>query len=777
MAKEATRYLGVDPWIVEEKGFHPERNKVSESIFAIGNEFMGVRGYFEEGYSGPGMVGSYFNGVFTEEPVTSFFKGLITRTHYIINAIDWLHTRIALDGETLDLAAVSASDFTRSLDLRIGVLRRSFVWITKRGRKLRLTFERFTSMRDARLGAQRIVFEPLNFSGRVQVTAGLDANTVCPTHDNRNFFEPARAEAAGKFLALQAAVLGSGHRVMCTLRLAGAPQLRPRLVKRPKFIGREFTLVLEKSRAATLDRIVVCVVEKRTSVPDARVWATGLAAARARNSTNWDAARAAHESYWTEFWTHAGVAIEGDPESEQGVRFGMFQLAQTYRGADPAHNVTAKGLTGEAYWGVTWWDTETYCLPFYMFTNSEAARNLLLYRYRTLPGAIARARQKDCEGARYPMCTIDGTEACFVWQHGDLEIHVSAAVAYGIWHYANVAGDTSFLYREGVEMLLQISRYYASRGAWSPKTGEYGFWFVMGPDEFHMGVNNNCYTNLLAKKTFEWTLQTVSAMRRRAPGALEKVAKKIGLRPGEFADWRRKAAKMRILRDPKTGVYEQHDGYFDAPHLDCGKIPPTDFPLYSHWAYFRIFRWDMIKQPDVLLLPFFFSHLYDMETKRANYAYYEPRCSHESSLSPGVHSILAAELGLHEKAYAYWRHAARLDLDDYNRNTHEGLHTTSMAAAWMNVIHGFGGLRSDGPCLSFRPSLPARWRAFSFRLRHRGSVLDVRIDREAAAFSIAGGKPLSVEVFGRRLCLGRQGLRVPMPAERIGKAKNTGRKV
>lgn len=769
MSKKAQRYLEIDDWMVTERGFHPDRAEVSESLFAVGNEFMGVRGYFEEGYSGPGMVGSYFNGIFTEKPVSNYFKGLVRRTHFIINAVDWLYTRLTLDGEQLDLAKSRFAEFVRTLDLQTGVMRREFVWTTRRGKQLRVAFARFTSMADSHLGAQRIELTPLNFTGRVGVEVGLDADTVCYTRDNRNFFTTVNARRmAGNGLALLAQVAGSGHRVLATLRLATELPVRRRMVKRPKYVGFRLDVPVAAGQTARLDRLVVCTTEKNPRRPDAEVWRRGLAAAQARAAVTWDTALAAHTGYWTDVWAKADVAIDGDPADQQGLRFSIFHLHQTYHGADPANNVTAKGLTSEYYWGVTWWDTETYCLPFYLFNNPAAARNLLRYRYRTLPGACERARQKDCEGARYPMCTIDGSEACTTWQHGDLEIHVSAAVAYGIWHYVHVTGDREFLDREGLEMLLQISRYYASRGAWSPRTGEYGFWFVMGADEFHMGVNNNCYTNVMAKKSFEWTLAAARDLQRRDPARWQALARKVKLRPGELADWRRKAARMRILQDKKTGLFEQHDGYFDAPHLDCRKIPATDFPLYHHWAYFRIFRWDMIKQPDVLLLPFFFSHEYSRRVKEVNYDYYEPRCSHESSLSPSIHSILAAELGRHRQAYAYWQHAARLDLDDYNRNTREGLHTTAMAAAWLNFVYGFGGLRSDGPRLSFNPSIPARWRAFQFQIIYRGNVLKVRVSRRSVTLQLMQGNALTVDLFGRPVRVTAAGITRPLPADRRG---------
>ena len=774
MAKVATRYLEIDPWVVREKGFHPKRSRVSESVFSLGNEFMGVRGYFEEGYSGDSLVGCYFNGVFEDHflAYVQKFKGFSGRNHFMVNSVDWLYTRVTLGSETLDLAKVKSRDFERTLDMRTGTLTRSFVWRTKKGREARLRFTRFTSMAQANLGCQRIEIEPLNFGGKVRVTLGLDFS---PLHEARgvNFWRCPLKRGRGAVVAILGETLASRQKVFSGFQWQSSVKpTRARtldgLPGNAKSVGVELDLKLTKGEATVLDRIVVNHVDKRPGVAPKEVWKKGLALAAKLLDTTFDEALDDHAAYWHDVWDRFDISIDGDPENEQGTRFCIFQMHQTYHGVDARLNVGAKGLTGEVYDGATFWDTETYCLPFYLFNNPKAARNLLLYRYRTLPQAKARARELDCVGARYPMSTIDGTESCGVWQHGDLEIHVSAAVSYGIWHYGRVTGDKDFLYKYGVEMLIEISRFFASHGDWSPKTGEFGLWGVMGADEFHMMVHNNAYTNVMAKKTFEWTLAAMSEMRKKAPRQLRKLTKKAGLRAGEPAAWKKMARRMRVLRDPKTGLIEQHDGYFDMPRLEVEAIPPEMFPLYQHMAYIRIFRYDMLKQPDALLLHFFFSHEYALAEKRVNFEIYEPRTIHESSLSPGIHSILAAELGLHRKAFDYVRHASRLDLDDYNRNTHEGLHTTSMAAAWMSLVYGFGGMRSDGETISFNPSIPAKWKAFSFRVLCRGALLEVYVGRKAAAFKVVDGPSVTVEVFGKRTKVGAKGVEVVMPKGRAG---------
>jgi maltose phosphorylase len=774
MAKVATRYLQIDPWVVREKGFHPGRSRVSESIFSLGNEFMGVRGYFEEGCSGDSLVGSYFNGVFEEQPIghPALFKGLAVRNHFMVNSVDWLYTRVTLDGETLNLGEARIRGFERTLDMRTGTLTRSFVWRTKTGRKARLRFTRFTSMARANLGCQRIEIEPLGFSGKVRVKLGLDFS---PLHEARgvNFWRCPLKGRRGAVTAILGETLASRQKVFSGFQWQSSvkPTRTRKLDELPgsaKSIGVELDLGLTSGEATVLDRIVVNHVERRPGVAPKEVWRKGLALAAKLSDTAFDEALDDHAAYWHDVWERFDIAIDGDPENEQGTRFCIFQMHQTYHGVDASLNVGAKGLTGEVYDGATFWDTETYCLPFYLFNNPKAARNLLLYRYRTLPQAKARARELDCVGARYPMSTIDGSESCGVWQHGDLEIHVSAAVSYGIWHYVRVTDDRDFLYRYGLEMLIEISRFFASHGDWSPKTGEFGLWGVMGADEFHMMVHNNAYTNVMAKKTFEWTLGAMSEMKKKAPKQLRQVMRKVKLGAAEPATWKRMARKMRVLRDPKTGLIEQHDGYFDMPRLDVKAIPPDMFPLYKSMAYIRIFRYDMLKQPDALLLHFFFSHGYSLAEKRVNFEFYEPRTIHESSLSPGIHSILAAELGLHRKAFDYVKHASRLDLDDYNRNTHEGLHTTSMAAAWMSLVYGFGGMRSDGETISFNPSIPAKWKAFSFRVLCRGALLEVRVDRKRVAFKAVDGPAVAVEVFGKRTKVGPRAVEVVMPKGRVG---------
>ncbi len=333
---------------------------------------------------------------------------------------------------------------------------------------------------------------------------------------------------------------------------------------------------------------------------------------------------------------------------------------------------------------------------------------------------------------------------------------------YAIWHYARLTGDKEFLYREGIEMLLQMSRCMASWGGWSPRTGEFGFYGVMGPDEFHMMVNNNTYTNVLGKKLFEYTVEVLAEMKQQAPDLYRRVVAKVKLEPNEPKDWALMAKKMRVLKDKKTGLYEQHDGYFDMPHIDIKKLPLSLIPIYKNWPYIKIFRYDMLKQPDLLNLLYFFSREYTLKEKKANYEFYEARTIHESSMSPALHSVLAAELGKLDDAYAFLAYASRLDLDNYNRNTEQGLHSTASSGVWAGVVSGFGGLRTDTDKLGFAPRIPKKWQSYRFRLFYRGTRIEVAIDKKNAAFKAVSGPAVRVTVYGKDLTVDAEGVTVKL---------------
>lgn len=764
MAKVADIYFKVDPWKVAEEGFDPAYSRVSESVFSLGNESIGVRGCFDEGGNVDSLRGAYNNGVFDLEQLNRSYKGIVDKTHFMIPSAEWMLTELVLDGEKLDLGKVSFRDFHRELDMRAGTLTRSFVWQTASGKELRVTFLRFLDMVNRERAYQRITMEALNFSGSISICTGLSFDV---THEGRRacFWNDAKVMAEGKTMALQSRTLASNQEVFVAA-VTDIPG-QPAVFSNAKTVSLSAEVELEQGKTLTVDKRVVVLFDGTEG--DA-LWETGMDLLEKTTQVSLDQAKAAQKEYWTEYWnvsdielkpaSEAAAALAAIQAEQQGIRFCSFQLAQTYNGGSMRHNIGAKGLTGEAYNGHAFWDTEACCLPFYLFTNPDAARDLLLFRYNTLPMALERAKMLDCKGACFPIATLNGDEACNLWQHASLQLQPSTAVSYGIWHYVHLTEDKDFLYNYGAEILLQIARFQESRVERSGRTGKYGFYGVMGPDEFHMMVNNNAYTNYMGKRALAYACDVLEEMKQAVPEQYAALCEKTGLSEAEPVRWREIETNMYLPQEADTGIFEQHDGYFDLPHTDINAIPISQFPLYDHWSYDRIYRSDMIKQPDVLMFLYLYNSSFSEDVKRVNYRFYEPRTIHESSLSPAIHSILAAELGMMDEAVNFFGYATRLDLDNYNRNTREGLHITSIAMAWANIVYGFAGLRSDGDVLHFAPRLPDRWKELTFSITYRGSIMQISMTPGQTAFTLKEGSSIALTIYDKAYTVTEQGLTV-----------------
>lgn len=759
MGKTQDSYIAIDPWKIIEQGFHQDKSRVSESLFALANEYFGVRGSFDEGFSGSTLPGCYVNGIFEEHALRepSGYRGVSNRIRFMVNTVNWLHARIVVDGEALDLGASICDGFTRELDLSNGLLRRRFVWRVRSGKEIECVFHRLLSMRRKEIGAQKFVFKALNFTGELSLTLGLDFSLLHECYA-RNYWRCPRSESNEGSSAILGVSTGMGHTLFAGFHSHASPALFSAKVEADKLVGRTLMLRLEQGREATVDKVSVLSTTGDPRTTEEEAWARGRDDLRRTRNVSFDEVLSNNAAYWAGVWDASDIVITGDPESQQGIRFCIFQLQQTCRGVVEGSHIGAKGLTGEAYNGHTFWDTEIYCLPYYLFTNPAAARALIDFRHATLPQAVQRASELDCTGACFPIATIDGTESCTLWQHASLQIQPTTAVAYAIRHYVSVMGDRSYLFEKGLSLLVPICRFLASRGQWSSRGRRFGYYAVMGPDEFHMMVNNNAYTNIMAKETFLFTLSAMGDMERHQPRAYTALFQELQCSAEELRAWRDRADAMIIPCDSVSGIFEQHEGYFDLPHIDIASIPTNEFPLYAHWSYDRIFRYDMIKQPDVLMFLFLFDQSFAREQKEANYDFYQPRCIHESSLSPSVHSILAAELGRMRDAIELFKFATRVDLDNYNRNTAEGLHMTSIAAAWMNIVYGFGGMRSDGDTLAFTPRIPEQWESYNFQVVYRGSTLRIEVNQAAAIVRLLDGPPTTIALGGELRHLTKAGV-------------------
>jgi maltose phosphorylase len=761
MAKNADQYLVIDPWRIIEEGYSPERSRVSESLFSLANEHLGVRGYFDEHYTGDSLIGCYLNSIYEEhflkEPVT--YKGISNRICFMVNTVNWLSTSIEIDGETLDLNTSLFSDFRRELSFQTGELRRSFTWQTRSGKTLKLEFSRFLSMDTKELAFQQIALTPIDFSGPVSLTLGMDFSIIHECY-KENFWECPQKTAQNDMYAILGCSTNIKHKVFAGFSILADNSGSKEYIEHDQFVGCRFSLDLIQGQTQHVQKLNVIYTSRDPDRSTSDTWSQGMDLLNQLQGKHYQSSLQDNARYWKTIWDTFDITIEGDPETQQGIRYCIFQLQQTCRGIIDGANIGAKGLTGEAYNGNAFWDTETYCLPYYIFSNPGAARALIDFRYKTLPQAMERAKQLDCDGACFPIATSDGTESCTLWQHASLQFQPTTSVAYAIWHYTKITQDWDFLDTKGAELLIHICRFLASRGQWSPRRNKFGYYAVMGPDEFQVMVNNNCYTNFMARQTFLYACQVLTEMGSRCPDKKAALCEALVCYPSEISHWQMLADNMIIPYDPETKLYEQHEGFFDLPHIDVDAIPVEDFPLYHHWSYDRIYRNDMIKQPDVLMFMLLYNQSFSLAEKQANYDYYEPRCIHESSLSPSVHSILAAELGRYQEAFEFFKFATRIDLDNYNRNTAEGIHMTSIAAAWMNIVYGFGGMRSDGDMLIFNPSIPSHWKSYSFKILYRNSLIQVSVDQKKVHIQLMRGEPINISIHDQVREIGQDGLTI-----------------
>ncbi len=732
------KYLKTDPWKIIEEGFSPERQRASESIFSLGNGRFGLRANHEETYSGPSLQGSYVAGVYYPDR-TRFGWWKIGFPEYfakVLNSTNWIGIRVWLEGEEVDCATGCVADFRRELNMREGYLRRTFDIETPSGRRARIEALRFCSMADDETAAIRYTVTPLNFTGTVRFQPYLDGD-VCNQDANyqEKFWTPLDSGSAPGEGWVGARTLKTEFDVAVAmktvLRRSDGSETSPQGHSHRAF----FAESTYKAQAGPRETLTLCKYVGLVSSLNhekPRLVAAGLAATRRAHALGFDAMLAAQREKWAEVWRLADIAIEGDDEAQQGIRFNIFHLNQTYTGEDARLNIGPKGFTGEKYGGSTYWDTEAYCLPFYMSTKGPTvARQLLVYRYQQLGRAIENAQKLGFThgAALYPMVTMNGEECHNEWEITFEEIHRNAAIAHAIHNYVRWTGDRAYLGECGLEVLIGIARFWAQRVHWSRERCQFVIHGVTGPNEFENNINNNWYTNYSAAWCLKFTLATLAFLRERQPALLAEKLRVCGLdEQAETEYWREIADNMYLGRLAGTRIFLQQDGFMDKDLRKASELDATERPISHSWSWDRVLRSCFIKQADVLQGLYFFENEFDLETIRENFEFYEPMTVHESSLSPCVHAILAARLGNEATAYAMYLRTSRLDLDDYNHEVGEGLHVTSMAGTWMSIVHGFGGMRVADGRLTFSPLLPPTWKSFSFHVLFRGKTVLVKVD-------------------------------------------------
>jgi maltose phosphorylase len=460
---------------------------------------------------------------------------------------------------------------------------------------------------------------------------------------------------------------------------------------------------------------------------------------------------------WELIWHASDIKIEGDVKAQQGIRFNIFQLNQTYMGTDARLNIGPKGFTGEKYGGSTYWDTEAYCIPFYMGTkSSNVAKNLLLYRYNQLDKAIENAQKLGFKNgaALYPMVTMNGEECHNEWEITFEEIHRNGAMVYGIYNYVNYTQDFEYIAKFGLEVIIAIARFWHQRANFSADKNKYVILGVTGPNEYENNINNNFYTNYLAKWCIEYAVECINKVNLEYPEDFKRIQEKTKLNSEETFNWLKVAENMYFPFSEKHNVYLQQDGFLDKELIPVSELPKTERPINQKWSWDRILRSCYIKQADVLQGMYLFEDKFDREEIERHFDFYEPLTVHESSLSPCVHSILAASIDRMPKAYEQYLRTARLDLDDYNHEVDEGCHITSMAGTWMSIVQGFGGMRvCEYGNLSFDPQIPKEWDSYSFTINFRNQILKIIVKQTEILFELDGTEDLEIRVKNKLIII------------------------
>jgi maltose phosphorylase len=750
-------YLKHDEWKIVEEGFHSEKTRASESIFSLGNGIMGQRANFEETYTGESLQGSYVAGIYYPDKtrVGWWKNGYPEYFAKVLNSAFWIGINVSVDGEVLDLATCKVRDFRRELNMKEGHLLRQFIATLPNGVELKVCAKRFLSIVHHEIGAIRYSITPLNRDVSVEMMPYVDGDVINEDSNyNEKFWDEVQREIKpfGGYLQMKTKKLDFqvGWRMAFSLISVSNVAFEP--VEKEKYIGSKVSFDLAKGTEASLLKYVA-VVSSMNHAPEALEAASAKVIGIAIEK-GFDALLAEHIAAWVKKWEHGDISIDGDVAAQQGIRFNIFQLHQTYTGDDDRLNIGPKGFTGEKYGGCTYWDTEAYCLPFYMVTaGKDVARQLLLYRYKQLDKAIENASKLGFNhgAALYPMVTMNGEECHNEWEITFEEIHRNGAIAYAIYNYVRYTGDLQYINDFGLDVLLAISRFWSQRVSFSETRQQYVMLGVTGPNEYENNANNNWYTSYIARWCMKYTMEQANRVKEEAPAVYAKFVKRTGLNEGlEFTRWLDIYNRIFLPEDKKKGVFLQQEGYMDKEQILVKNLPASQRPLNQKWSWDRILRSCFIKQADVLQGMYFFEDDFDLKTIKRNFDFYEARTVHESSLSPCVHSILAAKIGDIEQAYRLYVRTSRLDIDDYNNEVKEGLHITSMAGSWLSIVEGFGGLRMKGDLLSLNPMIPESWTGYSFKIWFRDRVLLIRVKKGKVSIILEEGDVMELMVAGKK---------------------------
>ena len=752
-------YIKPDNWSIIEEGFDKERVKSSESLFSIGNGAMGQRANFEEHYTGKTFQGSYIAGIYyPDKTKVGWWKnGYPKYFAKVLNAPNWIGIDVEINGENLDLnACIKVEKFRRELNMKEGWYNRSFEATLQNGTEIAVNIRRFLCLNLDEVGVINYEITPLNKEAKIVYKPYIDAGV---TNEDANwdekFWEPLGTKDQENQAFVTAQTFKTHFKVTTFMsnsiwtngkNLNISPEIVSATKEKVQF---NYAVTVAKGTTSSIQKIggyTVSLNHDNTllAAESAIIWALEKGYGQLLQD---------QIDAWSKIWKMSDIRIDGDVKAQQGIRFNIFQLNQTYLGKDSSLNIGPKGFTGEKYGGSTYWDTEAYCIPFYMATkDQQVARNLLTYRYNQLDKAIENAEKNlgfKNGAALYPMVTMNGEECHNEWEITHEEIHRNGAIAFAIFNYHRFTGDYSYIPEKGLEVLIGIARFWHQRANFSKDKNQFVILGVTGPNEYENNVNNNFYTNYIAKWCIDYAFEQIQKVSLEYPSDHKRIIEKVKLSEAELQDWRKVSGNMYFPKSEELGIYLQQDGFLDKDLVPVKDLDKSQRPINQKWSWDRILRSPYIKQADVLQGFYFFEDHFSTEELKRNFEFYEAFTVHESSLSPCVHSIQAAKLDKMGMAYTFYLRTSRLDLDDYNKEVEEGCHITSMAGTWMSIVEGFGGMRVKDDALHFSPKIPKEWKGYSFKINFRNQVLEVAVKHNKTQFTLEGTKEMTVFVNGK----------------------------
>ncbi|MGG0717753.1 glycosyl hydrolase family 65 protein [Robertmurraya massiliosenegalensis] len=758
-------------WIISKPGLEQQNLLVNESLFSLGNGYLGVRGNFEEGYqeSFKSIRGTYINAFHDETEINYGEKlhGFPDIQQKLVNIIDGQTVHIYLDDERFSMFDGTILSYERNLHMDKGYTERRIHWKSPQGKEVKLHFRRLVSFVTKELFAMDIKVEPVSENIREikivstvngDVTNFVDKNDPRLASGHAKRLKVIEARKLDSFSLVKDITYATNLEVACvsTHQVNGENQITTSKVSENLV---EDMFVCEGGSPVHFTKYNVYTDTLRHQneiVPQAIAIQTKV------SSYTFEELLAEQEHYMHQFWSKSDIQIDGDEELQVGIRFNVYHLLQSV-GKDPVSNIAAKGLSGEGYEGHYFWDTEIYIFPVFLMTNPEIAKNLLLQRYSILADARKRAKEVGhTKGALFPWRTITGTECSAFFPAGTAQYHISADIAYSYIQYYLVTQDTEFLTNYMSEVLFETARLWMDTGHFFQE--QFRIDDVTGPDEYTCIVNNNYYTNVMAKHNLLWAEKAYRLLKEVDEGVLEQLAEKIGLTEQEAEEWKEAGEKMYLPYDETYRINAQDDTFLQKECWDLENTPKEKFPLLLNYHPLTLYRYQVCKQADTVLAHFLLEDEQDLETIRNSYNYYEKITTHDSSLSYCVFSAMASKLGYKEKAYTYFNKTARLDLDNTHGNTKDGLHMANMGGTWLAIVYGFAGVRVKENGLSISPFLPKEWNSLKFHLHYQGRSIQIALNRNSTSYLLEEGEALKITHAGQEITL-EKGNEMTLPVE------------